>query len=157
MQGSKISSFKNRHVTQFIILLIINKLPPITIHFHNFLVFFLLICLSDFSLFSFHTYAFKFSFISSFVFTLHWSFKSFSIYIWSLIREMFFWRKIFIKNLVKFFFLKYFHDCRLKKIIHIWQLYTRLKCWKETGKKNLTTCERKISSCKPAFKLYHTL
>ena len=33
--------FKNRDVTQFIILLIIKKLPPITIHFHNFLVFFL--------------------------------------------------------------------------------------------------------------------
>ena len=33
--------FKNWDVTQFIILLIIKKLPPITIHFHNFLVFFL--------------------------------------------------------------------------------------------------------------------
>ena len=33
--------FKNWNVTQFIILLIIKKLPPITIHFHNFLVFFL--------------------------------------------------------------------------------------------------------------------
>ena len=32
--------FKNWDVTQFIILLIIKKLPPITIHFHNFLVFF---------------------------------------------------------------------------------------------------------------------
>ena len=33
--------FKNWDVTQFIILLIIKKLPPITIHFYNFLVFFL--------------------------------------------------------------------------------------------------------------------
>ena len=33
--------FKNWEVTQLIILLIIKKLPPITIHFHNFLVFFL--------------------------------------------------------------------------------------------------------------------
>ena len=33
--------FKNWDVIQFIILLIIKKLPPITIHFHNFLVFFL--------------------------------------------------------------------------------------------------------------------
>ena len=32
--------FKNWDVTQFIILLI-KKKPPITIHFHNFLVFFL--------------------------------------------------------------------------------------------------------------------
>ena len=33
--------FKNWDVSQFIILLIIKKLPPITIHFHNFLVSFL--------------------------------------------------------------------------------------------------------------------
>ena len=33
--------FKNWDLTQFIILLIIKKLPPITIHFYNFLVFFL--------------------------------------------------------------------------------------------------------------------
>ena len=33
--------FKNWDVTHFIILLIIKKLPPITIHFHNFLVLFL--------------------------------------------------------------------------------------------------------------------
>ena len=32
--------FKNWDGTQFIILLIIKTLPPITIHFHNFLVFF---------------------------------------------------------------------------------------------------------------------
>ena len=33
--------FKNWDLTQFIILLITKKLPPISIHFHNFLVFFL--------------------------------------------------------------------------------------------------------------------
>ena len=33
--------FKNWDATQFIILLIIKKLPSITIHFQNFLVFFL--------------------------------------------------------------------------------------------------------------------
>ena len=33
--------FKNWDVSQFIILLIIKKLPPIIIHFHNFLVLFL--------------------------------------------------------------------------------------------------------------------
>ena len=33
--------FKNCDVTQFIILLIIKKLPPIIIHFRNFLVFLL--------------------------------------------------------------------------------------------------------------------
>ena len=33
--------FKNCDVTQFIILLIIKKLSPIIIHFHNFLVFLL--------------------------------------------------------------------------------------------------------------------
>ena len=33
--------FKNWDVSQFIILLIIKKLPPIIIHFYNFLVFFL--------------------------------------------------------------------------------------------------------------------
>ena len=48
--------FKNWDTTQFIILLI---------SFYN------LPCYSDFSLFSFHTYVFKFSFISSFVFTSH--------------------------------------------------------------------------------------
>ena len=41
MQGSKIRSFKNWDVTHVIILLIIKKLPPMTIHFHNFLVFFI--------------------------------------------------------------------------------------------------------------------
>ena len=34
-------TFKKWDVTHFIIMLIIKKLPPITIHFHNFLVFFL--------------------------------------------------------------------------------------------------------------------
>ena len=34
-------AFKNWDVTHFIILLIMKKLSPITIHFHNFLVFFL--------------------------------------------------------------------------------------------------------------------
>ena len=33
--------FKNWDETQLIILLVIKKFPPITIHFHNFLVFFL--------------------------------------------------------------------------------------------------------------------
>ena len=33
--------FKDWDVTQFITFLIIKKLPPITLHFHNFLVFFL--------------------------------------------------------------------------------------------------------------------
>ena len=47
--------FENWDGTQFIIVLIMKKLPPITIHFHNFLVFSLynLPCYSDFSLFSF--------------------------------------------------------------------------------------------------------
>ena len=63
--------FKNWDVTQFIILLIIKKLPPITIHFHNFLVFSYESAFLILLLFSFHTYVFKFSFISSFVFTSH--------------------------------------------------------------------------------------
>ena len=33
--------FKNWDVTQFIILLILKKIPPIIIHFYNFLVFWL--------------------------------------------------------------------------------------------------------------------
>ena len=61
--------FKNWDITQFIILLILKKLPPIIIYFYNFLVFLFLPCYSDFL--SFHTYVFKFSFISSFVFTSH--------------------------------------------------------------------------------------
>ena len=34
-------AFKNWDVTHFIVLLIIKKLRPITLHLHNFLVFFL--------------------------------------------------------------------------------------------------------------------
>ena len=37
--------FKSWDVTQFIILLIIKKLPPITIYFHNFLSYLFIICL----------------------------------------------------------------------------------------------------------------
>ena len=59
MQGSKIRSFKNWDVTQFIILLIICKLPPITIHFHNFLVFFINRSFWFFSVF-FYTYVSNF-------------------------------------------------------------------------------------------------
>ena len=36
-------------------------------------------------------------------------------------------KKIFNKNLVKFFLLKYFRGCRLKNFIHISQLHTRIK------------------------------
>ena len=63
--------FKNWDVTQFIILLIIKKLPQMTIHFHNFLVFFFMICLVILIFVFFYTYVFKFSFISSFVFISH--------------------------------------------------------------------------------------
>ena len=97
--------FKNWDVTQFIILLIIKQLPPIIIHLQNFLVFLLKSALLFwFFLFSFHTYVFKFSFISSFVFTSHLSFTSFSIEIWSLIREMYFRRKKFYQKSGKNFF-----------------------------------------------------
>ena len=65
--------FKKWDVTQFIILRIIKKSPPITIHFYNFLVFLFIIYLVIliFFLFSFHTYVFKTSFISSVVFGSH--------------------------------------------------------------------------------------
>ena len=115
----------------FIILLIIKKLLPVTIHFHNFLVcfFYNLLCYSDLSLFYFHTYAFKFSLISFFVFSSHSSFTSFSMEIRFLIRETYFRRKEFYKKSGNFFFrLKYFHDCKLKNFIHFLQLSTRIKC-----------------------------
>ena len=62
---------KNWDVTQFIILLIIKKLLPIIINFHNFLVFFIICLVILIFLYFFRSYVFKFSFISSFVFTSH--------------------------------------------------------------------------------------
>ena len=110
-------------------------------------------CYSDFALFSFHKYVLKFSCIFSFVFTAHWSFTSFSMEIWSLIREMYFRRKKFYQKSGKnvffwntFMILDWKISFAFCSCIHVLNVESKL------SKENLTTCERKISSYKPALR-----
>ena len=95
-------TFKKWDVTHFVIFDDNKKIISISTTF--LFSFYNLSCYSDFSLCSFHTYVYKFSFISSFVFTSHKSFTSFSIEIWSLICEMYFKRKNFYQKSGKNFF-----------------------------------------------------
>ena len=97
--------FKNWDVTEVIILLIIKKLPPITIHFHNFLVFFLQPAL----LFWFFCVFFSHMFLNFHSFRLscslhishlrHFQYR-FDLWFVKCILE----ENIFIRNLVKLYF-----------------------------------------------------
>ena len=115
--------------------------------------FLLLIGLSDFSLFSFHTLCFKIfiHFFFRVYFTL--SFTSFSMEIWSLIRQMYFRRKNFYQKSGKnVFFWNTFMivDWKISLTFRSCNTYYMLKV--NCRNKNLTICERKISSCKPALR-----
>ena len=93
---------KNWDVTQFIILLIIKKLPPITIHFHNFLVFFYE---SVFLIFLCFLFIRMFLNFHSFLLSCSWGEhlrhfqKIFDLWFVKCISE----EKMFIKNMVKSF------------------------------------------------------
>ena len=126
MQGSKIRSFKNWDVTQFIILLIIKKLPPITIHFHNFLVFsyesvFLILLCFLFTRMVLNFHSFLLSCSPHISHLLHFQY-TFDLWFVKSISE----EKNFIKNLVKVFSSEILSWLQIEKFIHISQLYTHI-------------------------------